>query len=268
MRKPNPAITKIQVRHRAFTVYAKFREWVMNNHVYTVYNTLETSVYSDERFCQINAQGLYMKFREAPHRCEYDQLRLKATLDNNGQLFYQVSFMEYFEDEDGPAFNSLHVEEFAMYDLHKALECFMERWNSDQPWAASSIKKSSHSDFEKAYRKTGINSMLKVNVDFTPKEMYAYMAVRDLVNYRASTCEGATFYPGQRYVVRPDSGFATKMGITELSSTEDMVTVFKDGVVLEDNDVCPSLDQLRAAKVGYTGNKDKHGSGSLDHISW
>lgn len=270
MRKPNPAITKIQVRHRAFAVFAKFREWVMNNHVYTVYNTLETSAYSDEQFCQINAQGLHMKFREAPHRCEYDQLRLKLTQGRDGQLFYQVGFMEYFEDDEGPAFNSVMVEEFAIYDLYKALECFMERWESEHPWHVSGIRKSSHTDFQRLYKTVGINALHKINIEFTPKEIHAHLTVMGLVNYRSIAGMGAAFNPKQRHVVRPDCGdHATKISAKEVMEIEGGKTVFSDGVVMmEDSDVCPSLEQIRAAKVGYTGNKNNHGSGSMDHISW
>lgn len=270
MRKPNPTITKIQVRHRAFTIYGMFRKWVLENGKFVEYNLIEQSSYDDLHFCQINAQSIHMLLRPGASACPKDKLRLNATISRDGQLLYQVGFLEYFENEEGPAYHSVCVEEFAVYDLHKALECLMERWNSNRPWAASSIKKSSHSDFVRAYRKIGINSMLKINIDFTPKEMYAHLAVLEMVNYRAAIGMGAAFYPGQRHVVRPDCGdHAIKISAKEVMEIEGGKTVFSDGVVMmEDSDVCPSLEQIRAAKVGYTGNKNNHGSGSMDHISW
>lgn len=253
MRKPNPAITQIQVRHRAFTVFEKFRDWLKENQSYAL-NVVDCAAFNAEHFCQRNCAGLQMRVKDGSFGSPKDMMRIILTGDQQRGLFYSVSFLEYFEDDDGqPAYYSVHVEEFALYDFYKALECLMQRWESLRPWAASNIKQSSHTDFERAYRKVGVSAMHKIHVIMTPKEWQARLMLD----------------PKYLHVVRPDSGFATKLGTTEHPSTEGMVTVFTDGVVmLEDSDVCPSLDQIRSAKVGYTGDKNKHGSGSLDHISW
>jgi len=47
--------------------------------------------------------------------------------------------------------------------------------------------------------------------------------------------------------------------------SDGMVTIFKDGVITEAAGVVVFED---SDKVGYTGNKCSHGTGSLDHIGW
>lgn len=252
MRKPNPAITQIQVRHRSFTVFEQFREWLLANKSYAL-NGVDCAVFNAEHFCQRNSVGLQMYVKEGTPGYSKDMVRIILTGDKKRGLFYTVAFLEYFEHDDGqPAYYSVHTEEFMHYDFYKALECFMERWESPHPWKPSTIRQTPDTVRDALYRRVGINFAFKTNVVMTPKEWHARLMVD----------------PKKLHVVRPDSGFATKMGTTELPSTEGMVTIFKDGVVLEDSDVCPPIEQIRTAKVGYTGDKNKHGSGSLDHISW
>lgn len=81
---------------------------------------------------------------------------------------------------------------------------------------------------------------------------------------------------------RDHLSYATKCSADSLPDTDDLKVVFKDGVVMKQTDgvtpISPAIREMAKGvgvvvyedsdQVQYTGDKDNHGTGSLDHIDW
>lgn len=128
----NTCVKSIQVRSKLFSTIEQFAKFLKDNCKF-VTSPLNTSPYlNDDIFVsEALVDGIYMNVPSAP----LDQLSIRAGRDG-----FEVTYNEWFpeSDEIEAHFETLQTECFTYDHAREAMECFMQRWNSN-PAKASTV---------------------------------------------------------------------------------------------------------------------------------
>lgn len=287
-------IQSVRVANKVVMISERFQKWLLGDAAPYVQSVLSDPDEKDAlRFTVLNADYLTLGFPNSK-----DKLVLRTSIGLR-RACVSVSFMEHMEDEDGGHYESLNTEDFTAPFFDRAIECFMERWSSKRPELVSSIKSPGW------FQNTPSRVLEPIDITMTPKQIEDRLQAQrmaSLSKYRESLYSVKHLESGLRVLIddenqqfvgrlkRPDTDNAKRavkggdlIGLDH--GSEGMVTIFKDGVITElgktlmrPTDGSKAVSQsvreiadisgIEVIEVGYTGDKNNHGTGSLDHISW
>lgn len=296
-------IQSVRVANKSIMIVERFAEWLKDHAAYTVgeLNLAHSGI--AKVFVGNNTEALFMKVRGN----DRDQMAL-TKYSGVMSSWYCVRYLECMTDDDGEEyFSSICSEDFGIDDLHNAIEAFVLRWESEKPWLPSMAHKPIEARmriighlFGKIRAPERV-AMPYIDNTFTPEQIkrrvgiltHSYsmggkvsretiLATKHLMGIPTHMYGAATpklVFPCHDEEVknvqfegrlnRPDTDnakLAIKGSLADVDlCPEGMTTIFKDGVITEAAGVVVFED---SDKVGYTGNKCSHGTGSMDHIGW
>ncbi|ARV77046.1 hypothetical protein PHABIO_415 [Pseudomonas phage Phabio] len=325
-------IQSVRVVSKSIATCERFKQWLTAN---AEYHQGEIDILENDPvlFALRNTHsGLLLKIKGAPK--DFLSLVIYTGLSRH----IAVRYLENVIEDDGDEYlSALNSDTFERSDLHRALECFMARWDSLTP--EESITTQPTIDTRKRIIDIlrSHNTPNKPKLDFTPidvtmtpKDIRIILGVKKMARQMNDVCQQQFNSSGHlrelllrtkhldtrvEYIdadgakaisptvrklcedlgvavfetsntVKPERrdhlSYAVKRSVDSLPDVAGMETVFENGkpvgkyaedgytlgtetVVAAAMESRPGVKQL---PVGYTGNKDNHGFGSLDHCNW
>lgn len=239
MSRKNPVITQIKVQHKSFRIFEQFSDWLYDKSAWII-GEIDTSHLDTIMFSVVNTRELRMLVPD----CGDDQLVIRFNVW--GAPNYSVTYYEQLNDPGTGEeyFEATQTETFPIDQLHIAIECFMTRWASDKPFHASNLRPNTTSV-----------SVDRINTTMTPLIMQHRLMDLNMVRISPyANINKETLLSSKHFGVNPtkfDQGSVPKSSIIREMANSIGVAVVE-----------PSI------RTGYTGDKNNHGDGSLDHIDW
>lgn len=256
-------IQSVRVVSKSIATCERFKQWLTAN---AEYQQGEIDILENDPvlFTLRNTHsGLLMKIKGAPK--DYLSLVIYTGLSRH----IAVRYLENVIEDDGDEYlSALNGDTFERSDLHHALECFMARWDSLTP--EDSITAQPATDT----RKRIIDILRSHNAPNKPKADF------DPINVTMTPHQIVTRLKAQRMVrsvldnVSNDLHKDHEQSLCAKHLDTRVEYIDTDGAKAISPTVRKMLEDTGVAvfendkPVGYTGNKDNHGFGSLDHYNW
>lgn len=291
MSRKNPVINQVKVQHKSFRIFEQFRDWLYDKSSWTI-GEIDTGHSGANMFSITNTRELRMLVPD----CGEDQLVLR--LNEWGTPNYSVTYYEQLTDTDGEEyFEATQTETFPIDQLHIAIECFMTRWASDKPFNATNLRPNTKGVLVDLINTTMTSESMQHRLTDWSKvrnSPYANISKETLlsskhfdVSHTEKVLDKLTPELGMALDIatsteRDNTLLAVKCKADNLPDVSDLKLVYENGVIVNESaGSVPKSSLVRelAKSIGvavvepslrpqYTGDKNNHGTGSLDHIDW
>lgn len=286
-------IKTIRVVSKYIRTCERFTEFLQENIRWVEGDLLNTVSLDPVMFALNNVQHLKM------HVQGNDNDLLALTVYGGMSPHVTVTYLEKMYDDGEDYFSPLATEDFPRAELAKAIECFMERWYSANPEKATSPKvrnsRQAIVDFMlKPLHELPVRLHVPVDFTWTPEQIRERLTLQ---RWTYAIYKTECHKDQQQFSIEHHRGHmshAVKRSVDNLPDVSDMEVIFEDGkligkyaVVAPDTNEPMQLsvrlkeafdtlskdnhvlgNKVQSVRVGYTGDKNNHGTGSLDHIEW